>query len=280
MTEAAARGGVDRLRAALDGLAAAGRTLRLWWRDDDLERPTPALDDLLAALGEHGIVPAIAAVAGRLEPAAVAAVAAGPARLFVHGWLHANHAGAGAKKSEFGPERPVEERLAEIAEGRRRLAALAGDRALACFVPPWNRIGADLPDRLGEAGIAALSAFAPPARPAVAGAVPRLDTHVDLVDWRGGRLPLTADAAAAGLADRIRPAIPAENRESPVDGPVGILSHHLVTGADAWRAWRPLLAVLSGHPAVRWLDPAAALAAVGVTPAPGSGAGNQTRRTA
>ncbi|MEQ9330477.1 polysaccharide deacetylase family protein [Thalassobaculum sp.] len=282
MTGAVAGAGIDRLLAILDDLAAAGRTVRLWWRDDDLEQPTPALDALLEALGEHGIAPALATVAGRAVPAAVAALAGSPARVFVHGWTHANHAPAGARKSEFGPEREAGTRLAEIAEARRRLAALAGERALACFVPPWNRIGDDLLARLGETGIVALSGFAPAGRAVPAAAVPRLDTHVDLIDWRGDRLPLTAAAAAAALAVRIRSRSSAENHDSPVDGPIGILSHHLVTGAAAWRAWRPLLAALGGHSAVRWLDPAAALAAVGAVvgaaSAPGPGPGNETRR--
>ena len=286
MTGPAAGDGTDRLLATLDDLTAAGRTVGLWWRDDDLERPTPALDTLLEALGEHGIAPALAAVAGRVDAQAVAALAGSPARVFVHGWTHANHAAAGARKSEFGPEREAGTRLAEIAEARRRLAAIAGERALACFVPPWNRIGDDLLARLGETGIVALSGFAPAGRPAPAAGVPRLDTHVDLIDWRGDRLPLTATAAAAALAIRIRSRLSAENHDSPVDGPLGILSHHRVTEAAAWRAWRPLLAALGGHPAVRWLDPAAALAAVGAAAgpperalsAPGPGPGNETRR--
>lgn len=271
-----AAGGVDQLRAALDRVAAAGGTVRLWWRDDDLERPGPALDTLLGTLGEHGIVPALAAIAGRVTPEAVAALAGGPARLFVHGWQHSNHAGPGGRKSEFGPERPAEARLAEIAEGRRRLDRLAGDRALPCFVPPWNRIGDDLLHRLGETGVTALSGFAAPGRTVPAAAVPRLDTHVDLIDWRGGREPLPGDAAAAALAARIRTPASGECHESPVDGPIGILSHHLVTGAAAWRAWRPLLALLAGHPAVRWLNPAEALtAALG---APAAGTEDETRR--
>lgn len=272
-------GGIGRLLATLDGVMAAGRTVQLWWRDDDLERPTPALDALLDALAGHGIVPALAAVPGRAVPEVASALAGSPARLFVHGWLHANHAEPSGKKAEFGPERPVETRLAEIGEARRRLAALAGDRAVACFVPPWNRLGDDLLGRLGEAGIVALSGFASDRRRPMPAAVPRLDTHLDLIDWRGGRAPLSAAAAAAALDARIRPTVPGGGGESPVDGPVGILSHHLVTDAAAWGEWRPLLAALAAHPAVRWLEPAAALAAVGVGAPSGSGAGNETRRT-
>ena len=277
------RSGLDRLCAGLDAVATAGGSVALWWRDDDLERPTPALAALLDALGEHGIAPALAAVGGRLVPEAVTALAGGPARLLVHGWLHADHSAPGSKKSELGPERPAEVRLAEVAEARRRLAALAGERALPCLVPPWNRIGDDLLARLPETGVTALSAFAAPGRIPPPAAVPRLDTHVDLIDWRGGRAPLSGEAAALALAAGVGIRAPAAaeqtatagHHETRVDGPIGILSHHLVTDAAAWRAWRPLLAALAAHPAVRWLDPAAALAAVGGVPA----VGTATRRT-
>lgn len=262
MTATAATG-LDRLRATLDALAEPGGSVGLWWRDDDLERPTPALGALLEELAGHGIVPALAAVSGRVESAAVAALAGTPARLFVHGWMHANHARPDDKKSEFGPERSLDVRLAEVADGRRRLSVMAGDRALACFVPPWNRIGDDLLHRLGAAGIVAVSGFAPWGRAASAAGVPRLDTHVDLIDWRSDRTPLPTEAVAAALEDRISTRLATARHETRVDAPIGILSHHLVTDAAAWRLWRPLLVALASHPAVRWLDPAAALADAG-----------------
>lgn len=266
---------IRELHAVLDRIAADGGTLRLWWRDDDLEQSTPALGRLLQALDRIGVVPALAAVPGSLRPEALAALAGTGARLFVHGWRHVNHAARGAKKSEFGTGRPLDLRLTEALQGRRRLEEIAGERALPCFVPPWNRLGGDLAERLDAAGFAALSGFAPRRRPPLAATVPRLDTHVDLIDWRGGRLPLTANAVAMALLDRIAPS--GAGNDSPVDGPVGILSHHLVTDASAWASWQPLLAALGGHPAVRWLEPGEALAAVGA--ASGSGTGNQARRT-
>lgn len=274
---------IERVLATLDGLAGAGRTVALWWRDDDLERPTPALAAMLDVLGEHGIAPALAAVPGRVVPDAVAAIGDSRARLFVHGWMHADHAGPDARKAEFGPQRPAGGRLAEIAVACRRLAAIGGDRTLSCFVPPWNRIGDDLLDRIGETGVVALSGFASPNRQPPAAAVPRLDTHVDLIDWRAGRAPLPVGDVAAALDRWIAAAGMPDGHETPVDGPIGILSHHLVTDTAAWHAWRPLLRALAGHPAVRWLDPQGALAAVGVSSGATlgvsrSGDGNETRR--
>ena len=245
----------DALAGFLDRRAEAGRPLDLWWRDDDLETPSPELAACLDALSEAGIAAAFAAIPGGLTAAAVEALDGTGSALFVHGWAHANHAPDGEKKCEFGASRPAADRLAEIARGWARLAELGGDRAVACFVPPWNRIGEDLLPALGGTGIAALSAFASPTRPAPAAAVPRLDTHIDLIDWRGTGRPVSGAALAREII-----------RHDGVDGPVGILSHHRVTDPGAWTDWQPILRRLSDHPAVQWLSPGEALARVGVEP--------------
>ncbi len=243
---------VDALRRDLDACAARNQRLRLWWRDDDLQRPGEALDRLLDALGEHAISPALAAIPHGLEPAAVAALDGTSAALFVHGWCHANHAPADEKKSEFGPHRPLVDRLAEVERAWTRLQSLAGGRAVSCFVPPWNRLGDDLAAALGRTGMTALSAFAAAGKAPARAGVPRLDTHVDLIDWRGGRRALPAEAVAAQLV-----------RHVGVDGPVGILSHHRDTGGRDWAEWHGLFSILGAHPAVQWLSPTEALASVG-----------------
>lgn len=250
--------GRDTLTAFLDRRAGEDRPLALWWRDDDLETPSGELSGCLEALGEAGIAAAFAAIPTGLTSAAVAALEGTESVLFVHGWAHTNHASTGEKKCEFGTARPLAERLAEIAQGWDRLRAIGRERAVACFVPPWNRIGEDLLPRLGEGGLTALSAFASPKRSAAPAAVPRLDTHVDLIDWRGTGGPISDEALSARIIE-----------QDGVDGPVGILSHHRVTDPGAWTAWRPILRRLSDHPAVQWLSPGEALARVGVKPGHG-----------
>ncbi|MEQ8586650.1 MAG: polysaccharide deacetylase family protein [Thalassobaculaceae bacterium] len=243
---------LDTLSRHLDAREAAGRPLALWWRDDDLETPSDALSVCLAALDAAGIAAAFAAVPAGLTPAAVAALGGSRVVLFVHGWAHVNHAGADEKKSEFGANRPLADRLAEIARGWDRVREIGGDRAVPCFVPPWNRIGDDLLPALSGTGIGALSAFASPKRRPPAASVPRLDTHLDLIDWRGSGAPISGEALATRIV-----------QHDGVDGPVGILSHHRVTGPGAWADWRPVLRLLSAHPTVRWLDPGEALTRAG-----------------
>ncbi|NQW11965.1 MAG: polysaccharide deacetylase [Alphaproteobacteria bacterium] len=256
--------GLDPLIRALDAAAIDGRTVDLWWRDDDLEAPSEALDHLLAALAPHGIVPALAAVSARLSGEAVAALGDSGAVMFSHGWTHTNHAPPAEKSSEFGPHRPIEDRLTDCRDARMRLSAIAGDRAVPCFVPPWNRIGDDLADRLAETGLRALSGFVGFGRAPQPAAVPRLDTHVDLIDWRGTRRPISVEGAAAAVATWVERRL-AEDHDTGVDAPIGILSHHRVTDRAAWASWKPLWALLAAHPAARWLPPRQALSVVGVS---------------
>lgn len=246
---------LDTLSAYLDRRAGQGRPLALWWRDDDLETLSPELTLCLETLSEVGIAAAFAAIPSGLTPTAVEALESTGSVLFVHGWAHTNHASAEEKKCEFGTGRPVADRLAEIARSWERLRGIGGDRAVACFVPPWNRIGADLLPALADTGIVALSGFASPKRPAPPASVPRLDTHVDLIDWRGTGAPIPGETFAARIIEH-----------DGVDGPVGILSHHRVTDRGAWTDWQPILRLLSAHPAVQWLSPGDALARVGAEP--------------
>lgn len=254
--------GLDPLSRALDAAEAAGRVVTLWWRDDDLEAPSEALDWMLAALTPHGIAPALAAVSARVSAEAVAALDGNGVVLFPHGWSHADHAPMAEKSSEFGPHRPIETRLTECRDARLRLAVIAGDRALPCFVPPWNRIADDLAGRLHEAGMLALSGFVRLGRPPGPASVPRLDTHIDLIDWRGSRRPIGVEGAAAALCAWVEHRLAGKD-DGGVDAPIGFLSHHRVTDRAAWASWSPMLALTAAHPAVCWLTPRAALSAVG-----------------
>jgi hypothetical protein len=242
---------LDPLLRHLAARAEAGRVLTLWWRDDDLETASDRLDACLDALGEAGVVPAFAAIPDGLREDGIAALRGSAAPVLVHGWSHANHAPAGEKKGEFGAHRPLDDRLQDVARGLTRLQAMAGDRARAWFVPPWNRVAPDILPHLRGIGIEAVSAFASRSRAPAPASVARLDTHVDLIDWRGSGGPVSVSALVEAIC-----------RQDGVDGPVGILSHHRVTDRGAWSAWRPVLRVLSDHSAARWLEPARALAHV------------------
>lgn len=245
------------LDAELDRWAESHRPATFWWRDDDAESATPALSRLLELSRTHAVPLGLAVIAARADPALL--TGAGPVAgtvVLQHGFAHANHAPAGEKKAEFGPHRPLEVMKNEIANGAVRLSEAFGQRYLPLFVPPWNRITPDLLPLLPTLGMAGLSTFAPrPARSPAPG-LKQLNTHIDLIDWRGTR----AFKGTARLAEEIAAHLLARrhSRCDP-DEPSGILSHHAVHDEGCWNFLQRLFARTVGRNNVRWLTPAQAL---------------------
>jgi hypothetical protein len=228
---------------ALDRWAAAGRTARIWLRDDDAVEPTPALSRLLTYAQ---LLPVTLAVIPRdTGPALARTLAAHPSvSVALHGWAHANHAPPGVKSAELGPHRPAATVLGELASGRDRLAALYGAGFQPLLVPPWNRIDPALIPRLPGIGLSALSTFGPEAPD---DAVRRVNTHVDLIDWRGNRGGRPALALATDLAARLDAML-----DDPAQRSLGVLSHHLVHDSAAWAALDDIAAIVAGHPGAAW----------------------------
>jgi peptidoglycan/xylan/chitin deacetylase (PgdA/CDA1 family) len=234
-------------RAALDKAAGAGRRIDFWWRDDDAVRTTPALDRLLALARAHDLPLALAVIPADVEKAIADNIAGEPKiAVLQHGWRHLRHNAPDAKKAEFGDDRPLDAMLAEIDGGAARLRALLGDRLLPGFVPPWNRIGPHLAEKLITDRKLVLSTHSPGA-PSLPG---RLDTHCDIVAWRTTRSAIPADEAFGLLADEVERRLAGASK-----GPIGLLTHHLVHDDPTWRLLGDILAVITSSPASRWPDP-------------------------
>ncbi|AWK89527.1 polysaccharide deacetylase family protein [Azospirillum thermophilum] len=247
-------GGWQALDEELARWADLGRRCPVWLRDDDAVADTPALRRLLRLCGDAGIPLGLAVIAAAAEPSLIDPLAE-PAggrpevALLVHGWAHANHAAAGEKKCEFGPGRPAGARRADAVAALDRLRGLYGERLLPLFVPPWNRMAPDMPDLLAGAGFRAVSAFGDRIAAERPAGLRWLNTHLDLIDWHGGRSAVAPepllDALRRHLADR------REGRRDPEE-PIGLLTHHLVHDAAIWGLLEALLDRLAGHPALRW----------------------------
>jgi len=239
------------LRRELDRWQAAGRVARFWLRDDDAVEPTQALETLVGLAGEHEIPLTLAVIPGltgeglaaRLAREATVAVA-------VHGWSHTNYGGPAGKKQELGGERPAETVLGELHEGFRLLQRLHPAGFLPMLVPPWNRIDAALIPALPTLGFAALSVYG---RAKQESPVPLLNTHVDIIDWHGTRGGRGEAELVAELVTELR------DRFAGSDEPIGVLAHHLVHDAAAWKFLSALFAMTSRHPAVLWSSSAALL---------------------
>jgi hypothetical protein len=232
---------------ALDRWSAAGLRAPLWLRDDDAVEPSPALDRL-TILAARFKVPIALAIIPAATGKALAATLENQLHVapIVHGWAHRNHAAEGEKKQEFGPHRPLSEMRDELTRGLHKMKALYGTRLVPILVPPWNRIACELVECLSAIGYAAFSTFGLTSAAPVPGSIPEINTHIDLIDFRGTRKcrdhGLLAGAVAATLSHSLD-----HGRY-----PVGVLSHHLIHDAAAFDFLEGLFSVANRH---LWLSP-------------------------
>jgi hypothetical protein len=222
----------------------AGRTPTLWWRDDDAIDATPALDRLLSLQRTHGMPLALAIVPAGATPALAARLAQVPGiDLLQHGYAHSNHAPAGEKKAELGPERPAMVVLGELGTGWLALERLFGPVVLPVLVPPWNRIAPGLVHALPEIGFRGLSTFGIRPRTRLVSGWVQVNTHIDLIDWSTRRFAGTEavlDAFARALA----------SARTGSDEPLGLLSHHLAMDEPAWDFLNSLWERVGGTPGI------------------------------
>ena len=233
----------DALAVRLDAVAAAGRRVAVWWRDDDAVAATAALDRLLAVAARHRVPIALAAIPAPAEPSLARRLADAPEALVLqHGFAHANHQPAGSRAAEVGDARPVDVVLAELADGRRRLEDLVGARLLPVLTPPWNRIAPAVAARRGEAGLPGLSTLGERCAAPL-----RLDTHLDPIAWRTTRGFHGFDRMLALLDEEIAARAPLAD-----PAPIGLLTHHLVHDAGVWAFAEAFVATTAAHPAADW----------------------------
>ncbi len=235
--------------------ADEGRTVEFWWRDDDANQDHPALHRLVGLSKTSGIALGLAVVPQGADPAMLVGLPSGIA-ILQHGCDHANRAPAGERKCEFPESVPAELRLAQLVQARATLIEASAGRALPVLVPPWNRLDNAFAMRLPAAGFTGLSRFKARANPrsksqAVAGLV-EVNTHADIMDWRGSRGFAGDDAVLAPLVDHLK-----AKRAGQADAaePTGLLTHHLVHDAAAWDFLERLFDFTGSLAAVRWRHP-------------------------
>ena len=172
------------LLAELQHWQAAGKQATLWLRDDDAIDDGPKLQRLIDVCSgvnlSLAIIPKFASKAlfERINKSENVWV-------LQHGWQHVNHAATGEKKSEFGEHRPIETMLDEIAQGWIKLSSVANFR-LPIFVPPWNRIKHDLINAIHQTPNIPNKVSVYNSR-IKADRNLKINTHVDIINWRDGR---------------------------------------------------------------------------------------------
>ena len=239
-----------RLGRELDRWAAVSRRPRLWWRDDDAGDATPALERLLDLAARHSLPLVLAVIPGSEGLDRLAAALAARPRVFVaqHGVAHENRRHAGERDTEFRHDEPPAAIASRIAAGWPAVAVLP--RALKLYVPPWNDSHPALHMALRLAGFDAFSA-------GEGAALPNLDlrqahAQVDLLRWK----PAPRFRGGADTLSRLRRILRQRRLAGDWNGPVGLLTHHLVHDAEAWDFLEELLRRLAADRRIEWLDPA------------------------
>lgn len=217
------------LRSALRRLRGAGLDLPFWWRDDDAVTATAALDRLAALSEDTGLPVHLAIIPAHADDTLVASMNGAPLIPVVHGWAHRDHSGGADKKNEF--KTPRAEAQAETAQALARMRTLFGAALAPMFVPPWNRIGAEVVQALPAQGYTALSTFGARTPAQAAPDLTQINTHIDPIWWKGSRdlidtTQLIAQACAHLTART-------EGREDAAE-PFGLLTHHLVHTDAIW----------------------------------------------
>lgn len=207
--------------------AEAGHSPVLWWRDDDARAPNEALDRLLDLSRRHGAPLTLAAIAGPHLAALVRRVEVEPTvEMAVHGFKHINRQPAGRGFGEVLPEDSQEWVRAQL-----RATVMAFHKAGAqpsLFVPPWNNLAPQVIEAIGDSSLTAVSAFGQD-RGAAEG-VARLDTHLDVLRWKGGG----RFRGRWRFLSRMRRLMASRRVSGRWDEPMGLLTHHMDHDAATW----------------------------------------------
>ncbi|MEM8552729.1 MAG: polysaccharide deacetylase [Pseudomonadota bacterium] len=227
---------LELLSAHFTACAAAGHTRKVWWRDDDATRPGPKLQRLMATASGAGAPLSLAVIPARVDPALLPLCATGNITVLQHGIAHTNHQASG-KPAELGDAREPQTLVDMLVKWRQSIACA---QALPVLVPPWNRMRADLLPALASAGYAGVSLFggAPHRAPLI-----RVDTHIDPIAWRSTR-SLADDGTLCQMMARA----------VATDGPIGLLTHHIVHDAPLDRFVEAFADLVAGHDGAEWVS--------------------------
>jgi hypothetical protein len=225
----------------------AGESLSLWWRDDDANQEHQALSQLVALARKRQIPLALATVPYQVDPFLRELVADAPLSILQHGYQHLNFAPANEKKQELGLHRDPGVIEKEITQGKVMLQDLFDGQFVPVMVPPWNRIARELLVLLKRCGFAAVSCYGVAQNSDFP--LPRINTHVDIIDFRAGRKFLGTEAVLELLLAHLR-----ARRLGEIDKheTTGLLSHHLDHDSACWDFCEELFNRSLQFPCVHW----------------------------
>ncbi len=237
------------LKNELEVWSQEGLEAHLWLRDDDAIKVTPALERLDDLCTRFGVPYTIATIPSlTTQTLAQWATSHTLGNYAVHGFSHTNHAPIGDKKCELGLHRGERKILSELAEGFEKLANLFEAQSAPLLVPPWNRIDYALIPHLRALGFKGLSTYGWP-KPSEPHGLTIINTHIDIIDWKGSRGGLPRDVLIDNLVEALQTARALNPTQPPA---IGILSHHLVHDELAWQFLEELMSFSANNNQITW----------------------------
>jgi hypothetical protein len=234
----------EQIGLELDEWTSAGKTARIWWRDDDALSDTPQLRCLLDVARKFQIVVALGVIPQRADESLVHLVSRNDCCIWQHGWCHDFHV-----SGEFGDGRPLELMMHDALCGQRALDRLFGPSGWQpVFVPPNHSISMAFKPfipRLGYMGLSAGIRLTPRLDH-----VPEVNAEVDIMNWPEGKI-LSASTVSEMIVGQLKSR---RMSEAPFDRPIGILTHHLVLDDEAWHFVSRLFKFFRSHDTVRILE--------------------------
>ncbi len=244
------------LEAELDQWVVAGKTAKLWWRDDDAVTTGPQLDQLIEICTDVGLLLAVIPAHAQ-APLAARVAQVNHVHIAQHGYAHINHAprGQGLGAWELGLHRGQAAVLADLQVGRERLDHLFGPRFMPIIVPPWNHIDSALFAPIAAAGYRGISAFGPRQSDSSATELIRVNAHCDPIRWKSGARFRGVEKTVNQLVEHLM-----AKRSGRVDAnePTGFLTHHKDLDAAGWDFCVKLVEIVTSHSGACWISPLAA----------------------
>lgn len=233
---------MNELKNVLANLETGERTLKVFFRNDDVDVDEPTLRQLLSTFRSLKTPLDLAVIPGRLTESCVALLKEHDRSQFglhQHGWQHVNHETSG-RKCEFGISRSYDQQLNDIARGQQRMDEAFGQSWPRIFTPPWNRCTEETYRVLDQLGFEGLSKDN--SKPLVTGyGFREISVIFDLYRWKGEPAMKSPENVSGELVAQIN--------ELDI---IGIMLHHKVMDAAAFAFLEQLIETLRACPNVRF----------------------------
>ncbi len=220
------------LEEELSKWGESGREVEFWWRDDDVNKPSLALERLVSISNTHKAALSLAAIPKGIDSNLVDVFQNNRlVNILQHGYSHNNCAPPTSRKMELGLHRPISEITTQLASGFSILQDIFGAQFLPVMVPPWNRIDSQVVNELQNIGLNGISTLGPRNKSNFSDKLKEINVHIDILNWKIGPCFKGNTACIEQIVNHL-----SDKRMGRVDinEPTGIMTHHSVHDEGCW----------------------------------------------